>query len=111
MEIITFDHKVYQDLKDKIERIADYVFKKETNPAQEPEIWLTSDELADLLKISTRTLQRMRKERVIPYTMLRNKCLYRLSDIEQCIAKRIVTCNPQTLEEFRKSYYLTHKHS
>lgn len=52
----------------------------------------------------------MRKERVIPYTMLRNKCLYRLSDIEQCIAKRIVTCNPQTLEEFRKSYYLTHKH-
>ena len=56
MEIITFDHKVYQDLNDKIERIADYVFKKEKNPVQEPEIWLTSDELADLLKISTRTL-------------------------------------------------------
>lgn len=28
MEIITFDHKVYQDLSEKIERIADYVFKK-----------------------------------------------------------------------------------
>lgn len=109
MEIITFDHKVYQDLNDKIERIADYVFKKEKNPDRELEIWLTSEELADLLKISTRTLQRMRKERVIPYTMLRSKCLYRLSDIEQCIAKRIVTCNPQTLEEFRKNYYLTHK--
>ena len=78
MEIITFDHKVYQDLNDKIERIADYVFKKEKNPDREPEIWLTSEELADLLKISTRTLQRMRKERVIPYTMLRSKCLYRL---------------------------------
>lgn len=50
MEIITFDHKVYQDLNDKIERIADYVFRKETNPRQEPEIWLTSEELADLLK-------------------------------------------------------------
>lgn len=66
MEIITFDHKVYQDLSEKIERIADYVFKKETLPQQTPEIWLTSEELADLLKISTRTLQRMRKERVIP---------------------------------------------
>ena len=53
MEIITFDHKVYQDLNDKIERIADYVFKKEKNPVQEPEIRLTSNELADLLKIST----------------------------------------------------------
>ena len=52
MEIITFDHKVYQDLNDKIERIADYVFRKETNPRQEPEIWLTSEELADLLKVS-----------------------------------------------------------
>lgn len=109
MEIITFDHKVYQDLSEKIKRIADYVFKKETLPQQTPEIWLTSEELADLLKISTRTLQRMRKERVIPYTMLRSKCLYRLSDVEECIARRIVTCAPQTLEEFCKNYYLTHK--
>lgn len=109
MEIITFDHKVYQDLSDKIERIADYVFKKEFLPQHAPEIWLTSEELADLLKISTRTLQRMRKERVIPYTMMRSKCLYRLSDVEECISRRIVACNPQTLEEFRKNYYLTHK--
>lgn len=109
MEIITFDHKVYQDLNNKIERIADYVFRKETNPRQEPEIWLTSEELADLLKISTRTLQRMRKEHAIPFTMLRSKCLYRLSDIEECVAKRIVHCHPNTLEDFRKNYYLTHK--
>ena len=31
MEIITFDHKVYQDLNDKIQRIAEYVFSKEKN--------------------------------------------------------------------------------
>ena len=109
MEIITFDHKVYQDLSEKIERIADYVFKKEAQPQHTPEIWLTSEELADLLKISTRTLQRLRKERVIPYTMVRSKCLYRLSDVEECISRRIVACTPQTLDEFRKSYYLTHK--
>lgn len=108
-KIITFDHKVYQDLSEKIERIADYVFKKEAQPQHTPEIWLTSEELADLLKISTRTLQRLRKERVIPYTMVRSKCLYRLSDVEECISRRIVACTPQTLDEFRKSYYLTHK--
>ena len=86
MEIITFDHKVYKDLNEKIERIADYIFKKETRPQHTPEIWLTSEELACLLKISTR-----------------------LSDVEECISRRIVTCTPQTLEEFRKNYYLTHK--
>ncbi len=50
MEIITLDHQVYKDLVEKISRISDYVFKKEVAPLQEPEIWLTSEELADLLK-------------------------------------------------------------
>lgn len=109
MEIITFDHEVYKNLSDKIERIADYVLKKEERPQHAPKIWLTSEELADLLKISTRTLQRMRKERIIPYSMMRSKCIYRLSDVEECIARRIVTCTPQTLAEFRKNYFLTHK--
>lgn len=88
MEIITFDHEVYKDLSDKIGRIADYVLKKEERPQHAPEIWLTSEELADLLKISTRTLQRMRKERIIPYTMMRSKCLYRLSDVEESIDRQ-----------------------
>lgn len=109
MEIITFDHQVFQDLSDKIERIADYVFKKENAPTAEPEMWLTSEELAELLGISTRTLQRLRKERMIPYSMLRKKCLYRLSDVEKAIAERVVSCNPKTLDEFRKSYLLTHQ--
>jgi excisionase family DNA binding protein len=109
MEIITLDHEVYKDLSDKIDRIAEYVFKKENVPTLEPEIWLTSDELATLLKISTRTLQRMRKERTISYSMVRSKCLYRLSDIEKSIHKRIVPCNPKTLDEFRKNYFLTNK--
>lgn len=77
MEIITLDHQVYQDLVTRINRISDYVFKKAAVPTAEPEIWLTSEELAELLKISTRTLQRMRKERTIPYCMIRSKCLYR----------------------------------
>lgn len=38
MEIITLDHQVYQDLVTRINRIADYVFKKEAVPAEEPEI-------------------------------------------------------------------------
>jgi excisionase family DNA binding protein len=109
MEIITLDHEVYKDLVTKIDRIAAYVFKKENVPAQEPDIWLTSDELADLLKISTRTLQRMRKDRTIAYSMIRSKCLYRLSDVEKCIRERVVSCHPQTLDEFRKNYLLTHK--
>ena len=93
----------------KIDRIAAYVFKKENVPKEEPEILLTSEEASDLLKISTRTLQRMRKDRTIPYVMMRNKCRYRLADLEECVRKKIVQCNPLTLEEFRRNYLLSGK--
>lgn len=107
MELITFDHQAYRELVDKINRIADYVFNREASQEQKQETWLTSEEVADLLKISTRTLQRMRKEQVIPYTVLRRRCLYRLSDIEECITRRVITCSPQTLDDFYKNYRLT----
>ena len=62
MEIITMDNEVVKTMMEKIDRIADYVFKKDNVPKEEAEILLTSEEAADLLKISTRTLQRMRKD-------------------------------------------------
>lgn len=101
------DHEVVKAMMSKIDRIAAYVFKKENVPKEESEILLTSEETADLLKISTRTLQRMRKDRTIPYVMMRNKCRYRLADLEECVRTKIVKCNPQTLEEFRRNYLLS----
>ena len=63
------DNEVVKTMMEKIDRIADYVFKKDNVPKEEAEILLTSEEAADLLKISTRTLQRMRKDKTIPYMM------------------------------------------
>ena len=95
------DNEVVKTMMEKIDRIADYVFKKDNVPKEEAEILLTSEEAADLLKISTRTLQRMRKDKTIPYMMVRSKCRYRLTDLEECVRRKIVHCNPKTLEEFK----------
>ena len=86
-----------------------HVFKKDNVPKEEAEILLTSEEAADLLKISTRTLQRMRKDKTIPYMMVRSKCRYRLTDLEECVRRKIVHCNPKTLEEFKHNYLMTRK--
>ena len=98
MEIITMDNEVVKTMMEKIDRIADYVFKKDNVPKEEAEILLTSEEAADLLKISTRTLQRMRKDKTIPYMM-----------VEECVRGKIVHCNPKTLEEFKHNYLMTRK--
>ena len=104
MELITFESKAYQELLKKIERIAEYISKVETPvPDEKKEVWLDSMEVARLLGISTKKLQRLRKDKLISYS------LYRLSDIERALNERLITCNPQTLEQFRKNYLLNGK--
>ena len=107
MELITFESKAYHELVGKIDKIAGYIAKCETSVSlDEKEIWLDSNELAELLKISTRTLQRLRKDNLISYSILRGKCLYRLSDIEESLRERLIPSDPKTLEDFRKKYML-----
>ncbi len=106
MEIITLDSKAFKELADKIDRIAEYVIKKENTPQQSFDGVLNNKDVAGLLKISLRTLQRLRTDNQIKYSMLRGKCIYRISDVEEVVSKRIVSCNPKTLEDFRKNYLL-----
>jgi len=104
MELITFESKTFQELVKKIDNIAAYVTNCEKPSEQQTDAWLDSNEVADLLKISTRTLQRLRKDNLISYTMLRGKCLYKLSDIEKSLRERIIPTDQRTLENLRKKY-------
>lgn len=98
MELVTFESKTYQELVRKIDKIAEYVVKCDSPSSENDKVWLDSNEVAELLKISTRTLQRLRKDNLISYTMLRGKCLYKLSDIEKSLQERIIPTDPRTLE-------------
>lgn len=106
MDVITMEATAYKELIRKIEKIADYVFKKESKPNEEEEIWLDNQEVANLLRISTKTLQRLRKENLISYSMLRGRCRYRykLSEIERGLNEKIIVCDPHTLDEFRRNF-------
>lgn len=113
MEVITFESKAYKDLSDKIERIAIYVAQKETASSsttnQEDGIgnrWLDNFEVAELLKISTRTLQRLRSKNLISFSLLGGKCYYQVSDIETALRNRLIRCTPETIAEFRKNFLL-----
>lgn len=104
MEVITIESKAYLNLIKKIESIAQYVTNQNYDSKPMQEVWLNSNEVADLLKISTRTLQRLRNDKMISFTMLRGKCLYRLSDIEKSLQERIIPTDQKTLDDLRKKY-------
>ncbi|GAB6122506.1 helix-turn-helix domain-containing protein [Dysgonomonas termitidis] len=113
MEVITFESKAYKDLADKIDRIAQYVTQKETVPPSQSKgddsidnRWLDNFEVAELLKISTRTLQRLRSKNLISFSLLGGKCYYQVSDIETALRNRLIRCTPETIAEFRKNFLL-----
>ena len=104
MEVITFESEAYKALVGKIEKIAGYVAEAQLPSEEKKEAWLDSNQLAETLGISTRTLQRLRDENLISYSMLRGRCMYKLSEVERCLEERTIRCKPQTLEDFRKNY-------
>lgn len=106
MEIITFESEVFKDLVSKINSIAAYVSREEGSVKSSDEIWMDTLDVCQLLNISSRTLQRLRNEKFIPYTMLRGKCIYRLVDIEKALSARLIKGDAATLADFKKRYVL-----
>ena len=110
MDVITMEATAYKDLIRKIEKIADYVFRKEAKPNEEEEVWMDNQEVAAILRISTKTLQRLRKENLISYSMVRGQCRYKLSEIERGLNEKIIVCDPHTLEQFSRNYLFNGNH-
>jgi hypothetical protein len=119
MEVITFESNAYKDLIEKIERIAEYIVKKESalppdDSSKEDSIaneWLDNDQAPDILGISTRTLQWLRVKNLISYSLLGGKCYYyQISDTETALKNRVIRCNPETIADFRKNYLIHVKH-
>ena len=54
-------------------------------PVLDGERYLTDKEVAQILKVSRRTLQEYRNEGLLPYILLGGKVLYRESDLEKVL--------------------------
>jgi len=108
MEVISIESEAFKIIVDKIDKIAGYVVINEQIAKNESidNTWMDSYEVAKLLKISTRTLQRLRRDNLITYTRLRGRCLYKLSEIYRCLEERLIKCDAETIEEFKSNYVL-----
>lgn len=49
------------------------------------ETWLDNQEVMELLKASTRTLQNMRDQRILPYSKVGAKIYYRATDVQKLL--------------------------
>ena len=107
MEIITFESKAYKELDNKITAIADYIFNHtETARQSEEDMWVDSYEVCMFLKISEKTLQRLRVSGTIAYSNIRGRYFYKVSEIRRMLEERLIRSNKENIDNLITNHQL-----
>jgi len=107
MDVIMIESKAFKELEAKINTIADYIFnKQEAESINEDEIWVDSYEVCTFLKISDKTLQRLRVAGIIAYSNIRGRYFYKIGEIKRMLEERLIRSNTECLNDLVTNHKL-----
>ncbi len=98
MEVITIEAQAYKNLMSKVDTIFDYVVSQQ-NTNDDEDSWVDSYEVCTFLKISDRTLQRLRSDNKINYSRIRGKNYYRISEIKRMLQENLIRRSEENLQD------------
>lgn len=104
-EAIIFDSESYKKLEEKLDLIADYIINKQASEnTYLDEAWVDSYEVCTFLRISERTLQRLRTNGIISYSVLSGKTYYTIAEIKRVLKERLIKRSEECLNELIASH-------
>ena len=103
MEVITIESQAFKDLMSKVDTIFDYVISQQ-NIQDEEDSWVDSYEVCTFLKISDRTLQRLRSENKINYSRIRGKTYYKISEIKRMMEENLIRRSEDCLQDLIQNH-------
>ena len=111
MEVIIMKSGSFRALMDKIEAIEGHIRQGKAEPEKPPlqEIWLDNEAVCAYLKISKRTLQRYRSNKLITYSLIGKKTYYTISEIKRLLEEKRIGRNVDvgTLDELAAKGLMT----
>lgn len=99
MEVITIESKAFKQLMEKLEALSEYVYSMERPAKSEDEDWVSSQEVCRFLKVSERTLQRLRTNGKITYTCFGGKYRYQIGEIKKLLQANIIKSTYECLQD------------
>ena len=107
MEVITIETQIFKDLTEKINAIAKFVFAQQAKADKEPtDGWVDNYEVCTFLKISAKTLQRLRSNNEIKFSRIRGKTYYRISELERLMKENIIRRSDEHLQDLILNHQL-----
>jgi hypothetical protein len=105
MEVITIETQAFKDLMTKINTIAKFVTALQTKADEEPaDGWVDSYEVCTFLKVSAKTLQRLRTSNSVTYTRIRGKVFYKISEIQRLMDENVIRRTDEHLQDLIKNH-------
>jgi len=107
MEVITIESQAFKEIMAGINTIAKFVTALLKKTEEDPvDGWVDSYEVCTFLKISEKTLQRLRTGNAITYSKIRGKNFYRISEIQRLMKDNIIRRSEEHLQDLIKNYQL-----
>jgi len=107
MEVITITSQAYKTLESKLDIILEFVAAIKKEPEENLDnIWVNNYEVCTFLKISTKTLQRLRAANEISYSRIRGKMYYRMSEVQRLINEKVIRRSQEDLQDLIKNHRL-----
>jgi len=106
MDVITIESQAFKDLTAKINTIAKYIVTLQTEERNPDNEWVDSYEVCTFLKISERTLQRLRSNGIIAYSMLSGKSYYTIGEIKRMLNEKRIRSTDECLMDLIQNHKL-----
>ena len=107
MDVITIESQAYKDLVTKINAIAKFVVDHQDDDTVNPdEMWVDSYEVCTFLKISERTLQRLRSNRLISYSIISGKSYYTSAEIKRMLNEKRIRSTEECMNDLINNHKL-----
>ncbi|WP_165045294.1 helix-turn-helix domain-containing protein [Dysgonomonas sp. ZJ709] len=104
MEVITIDSEAYKELVKRINTIADFVKNNSCDSLPSDDTWVDSYEVCTFLRISERTLQRLRTNGTITYSVISGKTYYTIAEIKRLLQEKVIRSTEDRLQDLMREH-------
>ena len=98
MEVITIESAAWRELVKRIYEIEMFIRNMSAEKADLDDMFVSAEEVCRFLRISNRTLQRLRSNRNISYTMIGHKSYYTIGEVKRVLHAKVIRSNDANLE-------------
>ena len=100
MDVITIESTAFLKLETKINLIAKYVNEQQSVVIENSdETWVDNYDVCTFLKISERTLQRLRSKGLVSYSVISGKSYYTITEVKRMLTQHIIRRNEECLAD------------